>query len=127
MVQDEDAQEDENDNDDRNTNEEPYNPNRIAIDTEAAHGKISGVPQENTVELPGVTPPENEVDDDFLPPLLPSDYDNDDGSDDKDEDTNTSTQQLRRVICPEFMPPTVRNVYNLRPRKKNDYVKDNIN
>ena len=81
---------------------------------------------EKPVELPGVAPPENEVDDNVVPPLLKSDYDSDNDSDDKDEDTDMYTQQSQRFIQPEAIPPTVMNVYNLRPWKQNDYVKEKI-
>ena len=50
--------------------------------------------EENPVELTGVAPPENEVDDDVVPPLLPIDYVINDESDDEDKDTDTPTQQL---------------------------------
>ena len=83
-------------------------------------------PPENPVELPGVAPPDNKVDDDVVPLLLTSDYNSYDESDDEYEDTNTSAQQHQRVIHPEAMPPTGRNLYNLCPRKKNDYVKEKI-
>ena len=83
-------------------------------------------PPENPVELPGVAPPEIEVDDDVVPPLFPSNYGINYESDYKDKDTETSTQQRQRVIHLEAIPPTVRNVYNLRPRKKTDYAKENI-
>ena len=53
---------------------------------------------ENPVELPGAAPPENKVDDDVVPPLLPSDYASRDKSDDEDEGPYTSTQQRRKVI-----------------------------
>ena len=49
--------------------------------------------EENPVELTGVAPPENEVDDNFVPPLLPSEYDRNNESDGEDEDTETPTQQ----------------------------------
>ena len=68
------------------------------------------------MELPGVEPPENEVYDDAVPPLLKSDHVSDNGSDDKDEDTDTSSQLLPSVVHPEAIQPMVRNVYNLRPR-----------
>ena len=51
------------------------------------------VPPGNPVELPGVSPPENEVDE-VVPPLLPSDYDRDNDYDYDDEDTDTSIEQL---------------------------------
>ena len=51
------------------------------------------IPPRNSVELPGVPPPENEVDE-VVPPLLPSDYDSDDDYDDEDEDTDKSIKQL---------------------------------
>ena len=50
-------------------------------------------PTENPLELPGIDPPENELDDDVVPPLLPSDYGSDNYSDGKDEDTYTSSKQ----------------------------------
>ena len=78
--------------------------------------KLSGVaPPENPVELPGVDPPENEVDDDDVSPLLQSEHGSDNESDEKYEDTDTSSKLIQRVFHPEAMPPTVRNVYNLRP------------
>ena len=43
-------------------------------------------------------PPENEVYDDFVPPLLPSDYDRNDEYDNKYEDTDMPTQHLWMVI-----------------------------
>ena len=80
--------------------------------------ELSGVaPPENPVELPGVDPPENAVDDDDVSPFLQSDHVSDNESDDKDEDTYTSSKLLQSVVHPEAMPPTVRNVCNLRPRK----------
>ena len=79
-------------------------------------------PLENPVELTGVSPPENEVDDNILPPLFPSDYVRDDESDEEDEDTDTSIQQHQRVIQPEAMSSKVRNVHNIRPRKKTKYA-----
>ena len=78
------------------------------------------------MKLPGVATPENEVDDNFLPPLLPSDYDIDNESDVEVEDIDTSTQQRQRIIHPEAMPSTASNVYNLRPQKQPDYAKENI-
>ena len=74
-------------------------------------------PPENPVELPGVDPPENEVDDDALPPLLQSDHGSDNESDAKNEDTDMYSQLRQRVVHPEGMPPTMRNVHNIRPRK----------
>ena len=50
-------------------------------------------PTENPLELPGIDPPENELDDDVVPPLLPSDYGSDNDSDGKDDDTYTSSKQ----------------------------------
>ena len=73
-----------------------------------------------------MAPTENEVDDDVVSPLLPSDYDRDNESDDKDEDTDTSEQQRRKSIQTESIPPTVRNVYNLLLWKKTEYVEENI-
>ena len=78
------------------------------------------------MEYPGVSPPENEVYDNVVPPLFPSDYDSDDDYDGMYEDTDASTQHRQRVIHPESMPPTVRNVYNLLPQKQTEYVKENI-
>ena len=139
MVQYGDDQDNDNDDDNSNTNEYPDNPPGICLEPAAARGKCSGVtplenpvelpgvaPPENTVELPGVTPPENEVYENVVPPLLTSDYDSDDDSDGKDEDTYTSTQQRRRVIHPEAIPPTVSNLYNNRPWKQTDYMKEDI-
>ena len=89
--------------------------------------ELPGVaPPENSVELPGFSPTENEVYGNVVPPFLPSDYDIEYDSDEKDEDTYMSTQKFWRVIHPEAMPPMVSNVYNLRPRKQTDYVKENI-
>ena len=73
-----------------------------------------------------MAPPENELDEYFVPLLLPSDYGSDNKSDDKDEDTDTYTQQRQKFNPPEATPPMVSNVYNLRPRKKNDYTKEKI-
>ena len=61
-----------------------------------------------------------------MPPLLPIDYDSNNESDYKVEGIYMSTQQRRRVVQPEDMPPMVRNVYHLPLRKQNDYVKENI-
>ena len=36
-------------------------------------------------------------------------------------------KQRRRVIHPEAMSMTVRNVYNLHPWDQNDYVKEKVN
>ena len=47
-------------------------------------------PPENPVELPGVDPQENEVDDDDVSPLLQSDHVSDNESDDKDDNSNTN-------------------------------------
>ena len=69
------------------------------------------------MELPGVDPPENEVDNDAVPPLLKIDHGSNNESDDRDEDTDTHSQRIQRVFHPEAMPPTVRNVYNLCPQK----------
>ena len=89
---------------------------------------IPGVsPLDNPVELQGVPPPENELYDDVIPTLFPSDYDSNNDSDKKDYDTCTSTQQRQRFIHSEDMPPMVRNVYNIRPRKQTDYMEENIN
>ena len=79
------------------------------------------------MELPGEAPPENEVDDDVVPSLLPSDYDGYNESDEKGVDIYTSTKQRQRVILSEFMPPMVRDVYNIRAWKQHDYVNDDIN
>ena len=38
-------------------------------------------------------PPDNEVDENVAPPLLPSEYDRNNESDGEDEDTETPTQQ----------------------------------
>ena len=81
---------------------------------------------ENSVELPGVAPSENEVDGNVVPPLLTSYYNRNDESDEENEDIDNSTEQFQRFIYPVSMPPMVRNVYNIRPRKKTDYVKENI-
>ena len=59
--------------------------------------------------------------------LFPSDYDSDDESDDEYEDTDTTTQKRQRVIQPEAMPPTARNVYNIRLWNENNYAKEDIN
>ena len=69
---------------------------------------------DNPVEFPGVAPPENEVDENVVPPLFPSDYDSNNKSDDSYEDADTSTQQT------DYMPPMVKNVYNIRPQKQTD-------
>ena len=53
-------------------------------------------------------------------------YDINNESYDKDSDSYTSTQQIQGVTNPEFMPPMVRTVYNLRPRKQTDYLKEYI-
>ena len=46
--------------------------------------ELLGVAQpENPVEILGADPPENDVDDDVVNPLLPSNYDSDGESDDK--------------------------------------------
>ena len=71
-------------------------------------------------------PPEIEVENDVMTYLLPRDYDRNETSDGEDEDTGTYTQHRLRVIHPEAMSPTVRNVYNLRPRKQTDYAKESI-
>ena len=62
-----------------------------------------------------------------MTPLLPIEYESNDEYYDKDEDTDTPTQQRQRVIHPESMSPTVSNVYNIHPRKQTDYVKEKIN
>ena len=77
-------------------------------------------PPENPVKFPGVTPPGNEVDDNVVLTLFPSDYDRNDESGDEDEDTSTPTQQHQSIINPEAMPPMVINVYNLCLRKQTD-------
>ena len=82
-------------------------------------------PPENPVEIPGVSP-KNEVDDNIVRTLFTSDYDSENESDKKYEDTDTCTQQRQRVMQPEAMLPMMRNVYNLCPRKKNEYVKEYI-
>ena len=43
-----------------------------------------------------MAPPENKVDDDVVPPLLPSEYDIDNESDDEDEDDNIDTSKQQR-------------------------------
>ena len=75
VSQDADEQDNDNYNDDSNTNEDPDDPPGISLETAASCSEIARVPPENPVELPGVSPPGNEVDDDFVPPLLPSEYD----------------------------------------------------
>ena len=89
--------------------------------------ELQGVPlSENSVELPGVDSPENKVDDYVVSPLLPSDYEINNDSDNKDKDIETPTQQYQRVINPDAMPPMARNAYNLFPRKQTDYLKESI-
>ena len=57
--------------------------------------ELPGVaPPENSVELPGFSPTENEVYGNVVPPFLPSDYDIEYDSDEKDEDTYMSTQKF---------------------------------
>ena len=85
------------------------------------------VPPENPVELPRVSPPENEVDHDVVTPPLKSDYDSENESDDKYEDKYTPAQKRQSFIHPEAIPTTSRNVQNIRPWKKNNYVKEKIN
>ena len=139
VAQGEDEQDDNNDEENRKTNEDPDNPPIISLERTTSCGKILGVPSlenpvelsgveppENPVKLPGVDSPEKKVHDNVLTPLFPSEYDSNDESDDKDEDTYMSTQKLQRFIHPEAMPPTASNIYNLRPRKHTDYVKENI-
>ena len=95
VAQDEDEKDYDDGNYDTNTDENPYDPPGIALETAAACSKIAGVPTpENTVELPGVAPPENEVDDDVVPPLFTSDYDSDNDSDDNYGYKDTSKQHL---------------------------------
>ena len=116
--------------------EDPYEPPGIALDPAAVHRKLSGViptvhpveltglaPLEKPAELPGVALTENEVDGNIMPTLLPSDYGRDNEPDEKEADM--STQHRLWVIHPEAMLPMVRNIYNIRPRKQNDYVKEN--
>ena len=79
------------------------------------------------MEILGVALPENEVGDDFVPPLFPSYHEINDESGDEDEDTDTPTQQIQRFVHPEAISPTVRNVYNIRLQNKTDYVKEEIN
>ena len=67
-------------------------------------------PPENPEELPAVDPPGNEVDNNVVPTLFPSDYEINDDSNEEDEDTYTPTQQLQKVIHPEAMPLTVSNI-----------------
>ena len=67
-------------------------------------------PPENPVELPGVAQSENEVDDNVVLPLLPSDYASYDEYDENYENIKTSIQQRQRVIHPKDIPPTMRNV-----------------
>ena len=71
-------------------------------------------------------PPENEVDENYVPPLLPSDYESNDENYYGDEDTDTSIQQRQKLIHPEAMPSTVRDIYNIRPQNQTDYMKENI-
>ena len=135
VAQEANDQDNDNDNENRNTNEYANDTPGIALENAAARREISGVPpgkyvellglapQENPVELTGVDPPENKVDDVVLPTLMLSDYDSNCESDDKDEDIDTSAQKRQRAIHTEAMPPTVRNLYNLRLWKKNDYVR----
>ena len=70
-------------------------------------------------------PPENEVDNDAMPPLLPNEYGRGDESEDKEADT--PMKQRRWVIQPEEIPLAVRNVYNIFPRDQTDYVKEKVN
>ena len=53
VAQDDDDQDYDNDDDDRNTNEDPYNPTGIDLNPAEACSKISRVPPENPVEIPG--------------------------------------------------------------------------
>ena len=92
VTQDDNDQYYDNENDDSSTNEDPDNSPGISLEPAAARGKIAGVPLENIVELTGVTPPENKVDDDVVPPLLPIEYEINDECNDKDEDTYPPTQ-----------------------------------
>ena len=70
VVQDKNEQDNDNDNEYSNTDEEPDDPNEIALDPEVSSGEITGVnplehlvknsvavPPENPVELPAVAPP----------------------------------------------------------------------
>ena len=104
VAQDYYKQDDNNDNDDGNMNENPEDPPNTSLDTESPRGKTSGLtPTEHPVKIPGVAPTEipvglagvapteNEVYD-IVFTLLSSDYDSNDASDDKDEDTNMFTE-----------------------------------
>ena len=79
------------------------------------------------MELPGVYQPENEVDDDVLLTLFPSEYDSNNEYDEKDKNIDMSTQQGQSVTHPEIAPPTVQNVFNIRLQKQIEYVKEKIN
>ena len=57
--------------------------------------------------------------------LFTSDYGSNNEFDDEDGDTDMPIQQRWRVMQLEAMPPTVRNIYTIHLRKKNDYVKEN--
>ena len=124
VAQEKDDQDDDNDGDNRNTNEDPENPPIIALEPVAAHNKNVGVlPPEIPVKLPEMDPSENEVDADVVITLLTSDYNIDDRFDNKDENTDMSTQHHKMLINPEAVPTTVGNVYNILMRNKTDYVK----
>ena len=80
---------------DGNTDEDPDKPPVIALDPTSARSKIAVVnPPEHPVELPGVAPPENEIDDNVVPPLFPNDHYRDNETDDDVKVVDTSTQQL---------------------------------
>ena len=81
---------------------------------------------ENPVEIPVVAPPENELDENVVPTILPSDCDSYDESDEKNENADTSIQQKQRVVHPKYTPPIVRNVWNLHLWNQTDYMKENI-
>ena len=81
---------------------------------------------ESPVKLPVVASPENELDENVVPPILPSDYDRYDESDDKNENADTYIQQKQRVIHPKYMPPIVMNVCNLHLRNQTDYMREDI-
>ena len=97
VAQNNDNQENENDDGDANMDVDTGDPTGTVLENSESHGNIAGVPPEentvvppwldllgNPVEPPGVAPPENEVDGDVSPPLLPSDYDSNNDSDDGD-------------------------------------------
>ena len=84
--------------------EYPFRTQHPAENCRSDPRKTSGTPRSGptrkSVELLVVAPPENEVDEYVVPPLMPSYYDSDDEYDDGDEDKYMSTQQHQRVIHP---------------------------